>query len=115
VLKAEVAEKTAAGAVMVSPFISPGEKEIAGLVMEQGQGRLILLKPDGFPPLYKPSGMFFDLCAQGRLLVLSPFAYTGHREALSRERCLQMNEWVREICGEDGGCGNSGGKNAAAR
>ena len=112
VIKAEVAEKTAVGAVMVSPFISPGEKELAGLMMAQEPGRLILLKPDGFPPLYKPSGVYFDWCAQGRLLVLSPFVYTGHREALSRERCLRMNGWVREICREPE---ESGGKNAAAQ
>ena len=71
-----------------------------------------MLKPDGFPPLYKPSGVYFDLCAQGRLLVLSQFVYTGHREALSRERCLRMNGWVREICREQE---ESDGKNAAAR
>jgi len=104
-LKAEVLDRVSRGTVMVSPFISPGEKEIAGLVMEQQYGSLILLKPDGFPPLYKPSRAYFDLCAQGRLLVLSPFAYTGRTQTLTRERCLQMNAWVREICG----------KNAAAR
>lgn len=101
VMKTEVAEQTATGAVMVSPFISPGEKVIAEQVMAQAYGSLILLKPDGFPPLYKPSGVYFDLCAEGRLLVLSPFAHTGHREPLSRERCLQMNGWVKEICGNN--------------
>ena len=97
-LKAEVAERTTAGAVMVSPFFSPGEKAIAGLVMEQEFGSLILLKPEGFPPLYKPSGAYFDLCVKGRLLVLSTFAYTGRKQTLTRERCMQMNEWVREMC-----------------
>ncbi len=101
-LKADVAEQTAAGAVMVSPFLSPGEKAIAGLVMEQDSGSLILLRPEGFPPLYKPSGAYFDLCAQGRLLVLSPFAYTGRKQPLTRERCLQMNAWVRELCAKNG-------------
>ncbi|OPZ29105.1 MAG: hypothetical protein BWZ02_01085 [Lentisphaerae bacterium ADurb.BinA184] len=100
-LKADVAEQTAAGAVMVSPFLSPGEKAIAALVMAQEHGSLILLKPDGFPPLYKPSGVYFDLCAQGRLLVLSAFSYTGRRQPLTRERCLRMNEWVQEMCGKN--------------
>jgi REP element-mobilizing transposase RayT len=100
-LKAAVAEQTTAGAVMVSPFLSPGEKAIAGLVMERDYGSLILLKPDGFPPLYKPAGAYFDLCAQGRLLVLAPFAYMGRRQPLTRECCLQMNEWVKELCGKN--------------
>ncbi|MBT4816857.1 MAG: hypothetical protein HN742_19915 [Lentisphaerae bacterium] len=106
--KAEIAERVAAGAVMVSPFISPGEKEIAQLVMGQAYGSLILLKPDGFAPLYRPAGAYFDLCAKGRLLILSPFAHTGRKQSLTRERCLQMNRWVGSICGN---CGN----NAAAQ
>jgi REP element-mobilizing transposase RayT len=100
-LKAEVAEQTAGGAAMVSPFLSPGEKAIAVQVMEQDYGNLILLKPEGFPPLYKPSGAYFDLCAKGRLLVLSPFAYTGRKQPLTRERCVQMNGWVKEMCGNN--------------
>ena len=105
VMREEVMERVAGGTVMVSPFISPPEKDLARLIMEQDHGSLILLKPEGFPPLYKPPGAYFDLCAQGRLLVLSPFAHTGRKQTLTRERCLQMNDWVKEICG----------KNAAAR
>jgi len=86
------------GTVMVSPFISPGEQAIAHAVMEQDYGSLILIRPEGFPPLYKPGGAFFDLCAQGRLLVLSPFSYTGRKQPLTRERCLEMNRWVRALC-----------------
>ncbi|MFZ4397098.1 MAG: hypothetical protein ACOYOU_15900 [Kiritimatiellia bacterium] len=68
--------------------------------MDQAFGSLILINPNGFP-LYKPSGVYFDLCAQGRLLVLSPFVHTGRKEPLTRERCLQMNRWVEEICGKN--------------
>ena len=100
-LKSMVTDRVSRGTVMVSPFISPGEKDIATMVIEQDYGSLILLKPDGFPPLYKPSRAYIDLCAKGRLLVLSPFAYTGRRQKLSRERCLQMNRLVRGICGNN--------------
>jgi hypothetical protein len=68
------------------------------MVMEQEHGSLILIRPEGFPPLYKPSGSYFDLCAQGRLLVLTAFPYTRRKQTLTRECCLQMNNWVREIC-----------------
>lgn len=100
--KVEVLEQAWRGIVMVSPFISPGEKEIAHAVMEQQYGSLILIRAEGFPPLYKPSGAYFDLCAQGRLLVLSPFAHTGRKQDLTRERCLQMNRWVEEMCANNG-------------
>ncbi|MDT8390455.1 MAG: transposase [Lentisphaeria bacterium] len=97
-LRAKVRERVSAGAVAVSPFISPGEKEIAGMVMARDSGDLILMKPAGFPPLYKPSGAYFDLCAEGRLLVLTAFPYTGRKQTLTRECCLRMNQWVADIC-----------------
>ena len=100
-LKTRVTDRVSRGTVMVSPFISQGEKEIATMVIEQDYGSLILLKPDGFPPLYKPSRVYFDLCAKGKLLVLSPFSYTGRRQKLTRERCLEMNNWVRGLCGNN--------------
>lgn len=96
-LKEIVHDRVSRGTAMISPFISPGEKEIAQMVIENGYGSLILIKPEGFPPLYKPSHAYFDLCAKGRLLVLSPFPYTGRREKLTRDRCIQMNNWVHQI------------------
>jgi REP element-mobilizing transposase RayT len=104
--KAEALEHAWGGTVMVSPFVSPGEQEIARALMEQEYGSLILIKAEGFPPLYKPHGAYFDLCAQGRLLVLSPFAHCGRKQNLTRERCLQMNRWVEEICART--CANNG-------
>jgi REP element-mobilizing transposase RayT len=100
--KVEALEQAWRGSVMVSPFISPGEKEIAHAVMEREYGSLILIRAEGFPPLYKPSGAYFDLCARGRLLVLSPVAHTGRKQDLTRERCLQMNRWVEEMCANNG-------------
>lgn len=99
--KAVVLEQAWRGTVMVSPFISPGEQKIAHAVMEQEYGSLILLRPEGFPPLYKPGGAYFDLCAQGRLLVLSPFPYAGRKQPLTRERCLEMNRLCVEMCGNN--------------
>ncbi len=97
-VKRGVMERVDGGAVAVSPFISPGEKMIAALVMARPHGSLILMKPDGFAPLYKPSGRYFDLCAQGRLLVLSAFPDTGRKQPLTRECCLRMNRWVEGMC-----------------
>ncbi len=109
----EALEQAWRGRVMVSPFISPGEKEIAHAIMEQEYGSLVLIKTEGFSPLYKPPGRYFDLCAQGRLLVLSPFTHTGRKETLTRERCLQLNRWVAEMCA--GMCAKMCANNGAPR
>lgn len=87
------------GAVLSSPFISPGEKEMVSYAIEQG-GSVIVLKHEGFPPLYKPSGAYFDLCAQGRLLILSCAEFTGQKTPLTREACLEMNRWCSTIAGQ---------------
>ena len=88
-----------AGAVFVSPFISPGEKKVAEWVLEE-KGRLVVLKDGGFPQLYKPSARYFDACAAGRCLVLSCYPWTGRRREPGEFRpiCLAMNAWVRQIC-----------------
>jgi hypothetical protein len=64
-------EKASQHIVFVSPFISNGEKEIAKAILSADTGDVILLKHDGFPPLFKPKGRYFDLCCQGRLLILT--------------------------------------------
>jgi len=85
------------GAVVVSPFISAGEKAIAEMIMELECGELILMKHVGFEEHYKPSGKYFDLCAAGRLLILSAFPSTAGKIELSRKICLAMNRWCEAI------------------
>ena len=61
--------------------------------------RLIALRENGFPPLYKPAGESFAACSQGTLLQVSPWEYHMNRRTISREQCLQLNrmaEWIAE-------------------
>lgn len=94
-LSQEILAQIGHGTVVVSPFISPGEKQIALAILKAEKGDVILMKPDGFPEHFKPHGSYFDLCAQGRLLILS--AFKGPSPALSRETCLAMNAWCEAI------------------
>ncbi len=84
------------GAVLVSPCISPGEKEIAHAALEAGRP-LIVLTENGFPPLYKPAGRYFDACASGSLLMVAPFSYHREKRPITREQCLTLNAWAQAI------------------
>ena len=104
---AEIAEKTDAallfgnrGGVIVSGCISPGEQAVARAVREAGFP-LIAIIPRGFGPYFKPSGAYFDACADGKLLMLSPFPQITKTEKLTRERCFGINAVAAALCGED--------------
>ena len=87
------------GGVVVSPCISPGEKEIARAALD-AQHPLIVILENGFPPLYKPPGKYFDACAKGLLLMLAPWPYHTERRTITREQCLALNSIACEICDE---------------
>jgi len=95
-LKGELLYAAEHGAVLVSPCISPGEKEIARAALDAGLP-LIVLVENGFAPLYKPPGRYFEACAAGRLLMLAPFPYHRERAAITREQCLTLNKWANAI------------------
>ncbi len=84
------------GTVLVSPCISPGEKTIARAALEAGRPLIVLLA-NGFGPHYKPPGRYFDACAAGRLLMLAPFPFQRQRQPITREQCLELNSWARNI------------------
>jgi hypothetical protein len=46
------------------------------------------------------------------VLILSPYAFTGRTEALTRAQCLEMNAMAVTIAG---GGGETSGNNAAAQ
>jgi hypothetical protein len=85
-----------AGGTLVSAAIASREKEVMREAMNRGY-RIILVRENGFPPLYKPSGASFDACSDGRLLQISPWAYHMERRTISREQCLKLNRLVEGI------------------
>ena len=84
------------GGVLVSASIATREKEVMREAMDRGY-RLILVRENGFPPLYKPAGESFDACSEGRLLQVSPWPYHMQRRIISREQCLMLNRLVETI------------------
>ncbi len=98
-VKADVLREAAEGTVVVSPFISPGEKEIALAILAASKGDVVLLKADGFPPFFKPHGKYFDLCCDGRLLILSP---NLPEAKITRESCLFLNDCATRIAAING-------------
>jgi hypothetical protein len=85
------------GAVIVSPCISSGEKQIATAILETRHPLIILLLK-GFPPFFKPHPRYLMACAEGRLLMLSPYPWQNEKIENMRQRCLQLNELAAEIC-----------------
>lgn len=82
------------GGVLVSPFISPAEKEIRKEA-EEAEGRFILIISEPMEERYKPAGRDFKLCEAGRLLIIS----ANLPGELSRKNCLVMNEMAEGFAG----------------
>lgn len=85
-----------AGGVLVSAAIASREKEVMREAMDRGY-RIILVRENGFPDLYKPAGESFDACSEGRLLQVCPWEYHMERRVISREQCLSLNRLVEYI------------------
>jgi len=85
------------GAVMVSPFISPKEKEIMEVLLKEGLP-FIFIADNGFRDYYKPQDSLFDAVARKQVLILSPWEYDPHKKHVSRAECVEMNNMAEEIC-----------------
>jgi hypothetical protein len=84
------------GAVLVSPCISHGEKEVMGCAFEAGYP-IILLLENGFSPYQKPSGRQFDACSEGRLLLVAPWPHHDDYRKITRAQCEALNALSRDI------------------
>ncbi len=97
----EVEEKKAAwlseaskGTILVSPFISRKEKEIRSEAESLG-AKIILIIHEEFGERYKPAAHDFELCSNGRLLIIS--LGMQHKTALTRDICIRMNNLAQTI------------------
>lgn len=83
------------GGVLVSPFIHPIEKAIRDEALELG-GNIITLRIDGFSDRFKPQGREFELCREGRLLLLAPWPDNINTD-MNRSAALSLNDRAAEI------------------
>lgn len=82
--------------VLVSPFISEGEKRVMEWAVENG-GRIILICEQGFASCYTPKGRLHELCSEGRLLQIGLRPYQPGKRALTRALCMEMNALAEAI------------------
>lgn len=97
----EVADKRSAwlssaseGTILVSPFISRAEKEIRTEAESLG-GKIILITHEEFGERFKPAAHDFNLCSEGRLLIIS--LGLPAKTPLTREICNEMNTLASTI------------------
>ena len=90
------------GAVLLSPCVSEGEREIARRAFAEGLP-LVVLRNKGFAQLEKPGGRYFDACADGRLLMLAPTAWphVPGEKPMTRRDALVLNRLAQALVGED--------------
>lgn len=92
-------ERGRKGGVIVSPCISSGEKEVARAALD-AEVPLVVILENGFPPIYKPPGKYFEACAKGLLLMLAPWPYHMERRNITRSQCLALNEMAYRLSTE---------------
>ncbi len=85
------------GAVLVSPAISPGEKQVMRAAFNEGLPTIVIME-NGFTPFSKPHGEQFYACGKGILLMLSPFEHHNEKRKVTAEQCKLMNLMALEIC-----------------
>lgn len=86
------------GAVLISPAISPGEKQVMRMAFDRHFPTIVIME-NGFAPLSKPHGEQFYACSEGRLLMLSPWEHHNERKPLTAYQCQQMNLMALELSG----------------
>ena len=98
--KESVLAEARKGAVIVSAFISPKEREILKILLSE-QLPVIEIMDNGFSNRYKPVGTAFYACGENRLVQISPWNYVFQKDVkVTREMCMIMNQLSRVITKE---------------
>lgn len=92
--KAKLLQHAEQGAVLVTPGISEGEKQVVQVALTEHLP-LIILQKGPITEYWKPSQGRFYACAAGRLLILAPWNIVGDSDYA---RFHSLNDFAREIC-----------------
>lgn len=87
------------GKVLVGAFISEHEQQVRAVALAEGYP-VIQLTTDVLTECYKPSGVLFEACYNGQLLLLSQHEEEcGFSRRITREECNELNRIAEEIGG----------------
>lgn len=97
--QARCLEEAEQGNVLVSPRIAKGEQAIMDEVTHRGFP-VVLIADNGFPEVYHPSTERIGRCAEGRLLIVTPWRYHYRRkdEGITVMECKTMNCLAQALC-----------------
>lgn len=106
---AELVDQARRGRVIVSGFLSPGEKELLRRLKAEPRARFVKTLPYALPPRYDPSAEDSREIAAGRMAIISQVA-AGAISSLAMKRnaaaahefrrnCLAMNDLAAALCG----------------
>ena len=89
------------GAVVLSPCISDGERQIAREALKR-RLPLVALKNMGFSKYEKPVGRYFEACAEGRLFLMAPAAwpYSTVAKPMTRFDATALNRIAQWLAGD---------------
>ena len=95
-LLTQLLEEALGGTILLSPFISPGEKQVHEALLAERLPH-IRLDGEGFGPYYKPSGPECELVAQGQLLILAPWPWQSRRPRLGKAQFEALNTMAARL------------------
>jgi len=97
--KSRCLSAAASGTILVSARIAKGEHDIIDTAIKKGYP-VVTVEDNGFPTIYHPSEQRTKLCADNKLLILSPWKYAYRRvgDTISVAECKTMNCIVQAIC-----------------
>ena len=97
--KARCLEEAAQGAVLASARIARGEQEIMDEAVNKGLA-VVVVSDNGFADRYHPSASRMNLCAEGRLLMVTPwhYHYRHANTSIHVPRCKTINCLVQALC-----------------
>ena len=109
---AEIVERAKRGAIPVSGFISPGEKEVLRRLKAEAHVRFVKLVPFALPARYDPSAEDSRELASDRLAIVSLQPETAAIRSIDiwrsqsaarqfRQNCLAMNDLAAALCAKN--------------
>lgn len=86
------------GGVLISPFISREERDLRFEAIKRGAS-IIRIQNNPYRELEKPSAFEFEMCAAGRLLIITPVEYSEKYSRVTYVLAQAMNNFASHIAG----------------